>query len=93
MQNSGCLRLLGNINGDAGGDFNNYSQTGFYSFHGGPLHGPGDSVANKAYGILIIYKTEAGYTIQDCFWLTTTAHRSWRIKTKVTDWSDNWNDN
>lgn len=90
--NSGSLRFSGNINGEAGGDFNNYTQTGFYSFHGGPLHGPGDSVLNKAFGILIIYKTEVGYTIQDCFWNTSTSNRSWRIKTRDSGWRD-WNDN
>ena len=73
------LRYLGDIDASSGGDFNSYTQTGFYSFHGGPLNGPGNSVSQKAYGIVNVYSTSIGYLVQDCFWITATYNRSWRI--------------
>lgn len=81
------LIQLGVISGEAGGDFNNYTITGYHAFHGGPSHGPSDSVTNKAYGLLKVYRTDPGYVFQECYWLTSAAHFSWRIST---DFGASW---
>ena len=80
------------VNGENGGDFNNYTITGYRAFYGGPTHGPSDSEINKAYGLLKVYRTDPGYVFQECYWVTSGSHFSWRISTDFGASWRNWID-